>query len=86
MSDAIDYIAFQKSKDIQYIIAQIMDETRQNNLTLGQTIELAIKRGMEYQDNLDHINKWSGYHNSEKLPRDEHGYPWYGITTQFRNE
>ena len=65
MSDAIDYIAFQKSKAIQYMIAQIMDEAYQNNLTLGQTVELAIKRGMEYQDNLDHINKWNGYHNYE---------------------
>lgn len=86
MSDAIDYIALQKSKAIQYMAAQIMDEAYQNNLTPGQTVELAIKRGMEYQDNLDHENKWSGYHNSEDLPRDEYGYPWYGITTLFRNE
>ena len=62
MSDAIDYVALQKSKAIQYMVAQVMDEAYQNNLTPVQTVELAIKRGMEYQDNLDHINKWSGYH------------------------
>jgi hypothetical protein len=91
MSDAIDYIALQKSRAIQYMVAQIMDESYQNNLTPCQTVELAIKRGMEYQDNLDHINKWSGYpecndfHPPKDPPRDEHGYPWYGITTPFRN-
>ena len=62
MSDAIDYVALQKSKAIQYTVAQVMDEAYQNNLTPVQTVELAIKRGMEYQDNLDHINKWGGYH------------------------
>ena len=67
MSNAIDYIALQKSKAIQYMTAQIMDEVCQNELTLGQTIELAIKRGMEYQDNLDHINKWSGYHTPDSM-------------------
>ena len=65
MSDAMDYIAVQKSKMIQYMTAQILDEAHQNNLTPVQAIELAIKRGMEYQDNLDHENKWSGYHSRD---------------------
>lgn len=79
MSDAIDYIALQKSKAIQYMTAQIMDEANQNNLTLGQTVELAIKRGMEYQKNLDNIDKpepkedkeWMyAQRNCNELPRD----------------
>lgn len=57
MSDAIDYIALQKSKAIQYMIAQILDESRIKNLLPADTIELAIIRGMEYQKNLDEINK-----------------------------
>ena len=72
MSDAIDWVAVQKSKVIQYMIAQIMDEAHQNNLTLGQTVELAIKRGMEYQDNLDHINKWSGATRAAEGFKDAH--------------
>lgn len=79
MSDAIDYIALRKSKAIQYMIAQIMDEAYQNNLTPGQTVELAIKRGMEYQDNLDHENKWSGYHDSEELHHYKDDTPYLGI-------
>ena len=80
MSDAIDYIALQKSKAIRGMVAQIMDEAYQNNLTSGQIIELAIKRGMEYQDNLDHVNKWSGCHTSDFIKFDEDGLPYYGIT------
>lgn len=80
MGDAIDYIALQKSKAIQYMVAQIMDEAYQNNLTPGQTVELAIKRGMEYQYNLDHVNEWSGYHTSDSIKLDETGLPYYGIT------
>ena len=57
MSNAIDYIALQKSKVIQYMIAQILDESRIKNLLPADTVELAIKRGMEYQKNLDEINK-----------------------------
>lgn len=57
MSDAIDYIELQKSKAIQYIIAQILDESHIKNLSLADTVELAIIRGMEYQKNLDEINK-----------------------------
>lgn len=72
MSDAIDYIALQKSKAIQHMIAQVMDEAYQNNLTLGQTVELAIKRGMEYQDNLDHINKWSSATRAAEGFKDAH--------------
>lgn len=57
MSDAIDYIALQKSKAIQYMIAQILDESRIKNLSPADTVELAIIRGMEYQKNLDETNK-----------------------------
>ena len=99
MSDAIDYMELQKSKAIQYMTAQIMDEANQNNLTLGQTVELAIKRGMEYQKNVDKAFRqfqgaciagkkglgWSGFHNSEELPLDETGLPYYGITKSIRN-
>ena len=56
MSDAIDYIALQKSKAIQYMIAQVTDESNQKRLSFSQTVELAIQRGMEYQYNLDHID------------------------------
>ena len=99
MSDAIDYIALQKSKGIQYMTAQIMDEAHQNNLTLGQSVELAIKRGMEHQENVDKAFRqfqgacitgkeglgWSGFHDSEELPLDETGLPYYGITKSIRN-
>ena len=57
MSDAIDYIELQKSKAIQYMIAQILDESRIKNLLPADTVELAIIRGMEYQKNLDNIDK-----------------------------
>ena len=53
MSDAIDYIALQKSKAIQYMIAQILDEAHIKNFTPADTVEFAIMRGMEYQRNLD---------------------------------
>lgn len=39
MSDAIDYIAFQKSKDIQYIIAQIEEECNEVAVPYGLTME-----------------------------------------------
>ena len=57
MSDVIDYIELQKSKAIQYMIAQILDESRIKNLLPADTVELAIIRGMEYQKNLDNIDK-----------------------------
>lgn len=57
MSDVIDYIALQKSKAIQYMIAQILDESRIKNLLPADTVELAIVRGMEYQKNLDEVDK-----------------------------
>ena len=56
MSDAIDYIALQKAKAIQYMIAKIMDESNQKGLLPSQTVELAIQRGMEYQKKLDEID------------------------------
>lgn len=76
MSEAID-IRFQKA--LQYAIADICDESRRNNLTLADTVELAIMRGMKWQDNIDHINKWSGYHSSEELHHYEDGTPYLGI-------
>jgi len=57
MSDVIDYIALQKSKAIQYMVAQIRDESRIKNLLPADIVELAIIRGMEYQKNLDNIDK-----------------------------
>ena len=62
------------------MVAQVMDEAYRNNLTPSQTVELAIKRGIEYQDNMDHINKWSGYQTSDSIKFDEDGLPYYGIT------
>ena len=56
MSDAIDYIALQKAKAIQYMIAQIMNESNQKGLLPSQTVEFAIQRGMEYQKKLDEID------------------------------
>lgn len=53
MSESIDAIAMQKAKAIQYMIAQIMDESNQKGLLPSQTVELAIQRGMEYQKKLD---------------------------------
>lgn len=64
MSDAIDYIALQKSKTIQYMIAQILDESRIKNLSPADTVELAIIRGMECQKKLD--ERW------EELCREEY--------------
>ena len=72
MSDAIDYIALQKSKAIQYMTAQIMDEAQQNNLIPSQVVELAIKRGMEYQDRIDHENKWSSATRAAEGFKDAH--------------
>ena len=54
MSEAID-VQFQKA--IQYMIAQILDESRIKNLLPADTVELAIIRGMEYQKKLDNIDK-----------------------------
>lgn len=110
MSDAIDYIELQKSKAIQYMIAQILDESRIKNLLPADTVELAIIRGMEYQKKLDEIDEpepkedkewmyaqrncnelgadylaYQGYHPPKDPPRDEQGYPYYGINTSFRN-
>lgn len=54
MSEAID-VQFQKA--LQYAIADICNESRRKNLTLADTVELAIIRGMKWQKNLDEINK-----------------------------
>ena len=93
MSDAIDYIELQKSKAIQYMVAQILDESPDN--TPYELVEKAILRGMEYQHNIEvatrasegfkdahnHRDEWSGYHPSNlELQIDENGLPYYGIT------
>lgn len=54
MSEAID-IQFHKA--LQYAIADICDESRRNNLTLADTVELAIMRGMKWQKEIDEIIK-----------------------------
>ena len=54
MSEAID-VQFQKA--LQYAIVDVCDESRRKNLTLADTVELAIMRGMKWQKNIDEINK-----------------------------
>jgi hypothetical protein len=81
MSNAIDWVENKKLKAIDYISAEILKYSQDNNVNLFDTIQEGVRRGMEYQDNLDHINKWSGYHTSDmELQIDENGYPYYGIT------
>lgn len=86
MSDAIDYIALQKAKAIQYMIAQIMNESNQKGLLPSQTVELAIQRGMEYQKKLDEIDnpkpkedkEWMyAQRNSNELGADYFQYQGY---------
>ena len=79
MSDAIDWVENKKLTAIKVISAEILKYSQENNVTPFDTIMEAVKRGMEYQDNLDHINKWSGYHNSEELHHYEDGTPYLGI-------
>lgn len=54
MSEAID-VQFQKT--LQYAIADICDESRRKNLTLVDTVELAIIRGMKWQKEIDELTK-----------------------------
>ena len=54
MSEVID-IQFHKA--LQYAIADICDESRRNNLTLADTVELAIMRGMNWQKTIDGVPK-----------------------------
>ena len=54
MSEAID-VQFQKA--LQYAIADICDESRRKNLTLADTVELAIMRGMKWQKEIDETTK-----------------------------
>ena len=80
MSDAIDWVENKKLTAIKTISAEILKYSQENNVTPFDTIMEAVKRGMEYQDNLDHINKWSGYRTPDYTKFDEDGLPYYGIT------
>lgn len=101
MSDALDV---QLQKALDYMAAGIVQDSYNNNTTPFEMVREAIVRGMEYQKNLDNIDKpepkedkewmyaqrncnelgadyfaYQGYHPPKDPPRDEHGYPYYGI-------
>ena len=80
MSDAIDWVENKKLTAIKLISAEILKYSQENNVTPFDTIMEAVKRGMEYQDRIDHENKWSGYHPITEQTVDEDGLPYYGIT------
>jgi hypothetical protein len=102
MSDALDA---QLQKALDYMAAGIVQDSYNNNTTPFEMVREAIIRGMEYQKNLDNIDKpepkedkewmyaqrncnelgadyfaYQGYHPPKDPPRDEQGYPYYGIT------
>lgn len=54
MDGAIDV---QFLKALEYAIADICDESRRKNLTLTDTVELAIMRGMKWRKEIDEMNK-----------------------------
>ena len=54
MDSAID-VQFQKA--LQYAIADILQESHSKNLTLADTVELAIMRGMKWQKEIDEATK-----------------------------
>ena len=54
MSEALDT---QFYNTLQYAIADVCDESRRKNLTLADTVELAIIRGMKWQKNIDEATK-----------------------------
>lgn len=101
MSDALDV---QLQKALDYMAAGIVQDSYNNNTTPFEMVREAIVRGMEYQKNLDNIDKpepkedkewmyaqrncnelgadyfaYQGYHPPKDPPRDEQGYPYYGI-------
>lgn len=53
MSDALDV---QLQKALDYMAAGIVQDSYNNNTTPFEMVRDAIKRGMEYQYNLDHID------------------------------
>lgn len=53
MSEAIDPIEKAIRHTINFMIAEILEETHQKDLVLADTVELAIRRGMKYQKNID---------------------------------
>ena len=72
MSEAID-VQFQKT--LQYAIADVCDESRRKNLTLADTVELAIMRGMKWQKNIDEINKPEPKEDKEWMYLQRNNYP-----------
>lgn len=62
MSEAIDV---QFLKALEHAIADICDESRRKNLTLADTVELAIMRGMKWQKEIDAANKEEPEENKE---------------------
>lgn len=54
MSDALDV---QLQKALDYMAAGIVQDSYNNNTTPFEMVRNAIIRGMEYQKNLDEINK-----------------------------
>lgn len=84
MSDAIDWVENKKLKAVDYISAEILKYSQDNNVNLFDTIREGVKRGMEYQDRIDHENKWSGYHPVTEPVMDENGLPYYGITKNIK--
>jgi len=53
MSEAIDPVEKVIRHAINFMIAEILEETHQKDLVLADTVELAIRRGMAYQKTVD---------------------------------
>ena len=53
MSEAIDPVEKVIRHAINFMIAEILEETHQKDLLPADTVELAIRRGMAYQKNID---------------------------------
>lgn len=53
MSEAIDPVEKTIRTAINFMIAEILEETHQKDLLPADTVELAIRRGMAYQKNID---------------------------------
>ena len=72
MSDAIEWVENKKLTAIKLISAEILKYSQENNVTPFDTIMEAVKRGMEYQDNIDHVNKWSSATRAAEGFKDAH--------------
>lgn len=53
MSEAIDPVEKAFRHAINFMIAEILEETHKKDLLPADTVELAIRRGMAYQHNVD---------------------------------